>query len=76
MRQVVNRTDAGRQASAEPTPFPQTPHPRFTLSEVEGATQALTCGINFPINDVPPQRNFVFSVELWKYGQGHFRHTL
>ena len=29
----------------------QTPHPRFTLSEVEGATQALTRGIKFSIRN-------------------------
>jgi hypothetical protein len=59
MLQVMNRTDAGRQASAESYPSPQTPHPRLVLSqtlsiaerrEVEGDTQARSRGIKIPIN--------------------------
>ncbi len=42
MLQVVNRADAACQASAEPAPFPKTPHPR--------ATDARSRGIKFPIS--------------------------
>ena len=42
MRQVVNRADAECQASAEPAPSPQTPHPR--------TTDARSRGIKFPIS--------------------------
>ncbi len=42
MRQVVDKADAERQATAERSPSPQTPHPR--------ANQAITRGIRFPIS--------------------------
>ena len=42
MLQVVNRADAGGQASAAGSPSPQTPHPR--------ATDARSRGIKFPIS--------------------------
>jgi len=59
MRQVVNRADAERQASAERSGSPQTPHPRLVLSQIlsrvegspaEGAPDARTRGIKFPVS--------------------------
>ena len=61
MLQVVNRADGQRQVSAERSASGQTPaysrrdwagrpHPRLVLSPAEGATDARTRGIKFPIS--------------------------
>ena len=51
MDQVMRATGTEDQASAERSPSPQTPHPgQFALSYVEGATDAPSRGIKFPIS--------------------------
>ena len=57
MLQVVNRADAGGQASAAGSPSPQTPHPR--------ATDARSRGIKFPIS-----KRHCVEYLIWKKNAG------